>query len=234
MKAIKKYLSRNWGLRTKKIKNEDGTVTEILTIDFFELKYSLWKKYSDIEYLFRKVFTPFDRIKLTQVSNEYHEPDFLMMHSMFQCLVNHVELQHDYVPREMRDSIGDKRFTDIKVMRDYVLSQLTPEGMQSYFSDWDTPESRAHTVKQIREKAHTSLEILYLYEWYKQKRYEFNHELIMHIDLSDVNKMLGEEDSEPKDIYLTNQEYHELEEEHEKKCDHILRRVLVVRRHLWT
>jgi hypothetical protein len=237
MNAIKKYLRNHWGLRTKRLKNPDGTITEYLSIDFFEIKYALWKKYSAVEYACKKVFKPFNKLKLTQITNEYHEPDYLMFHAMFQCLVNHVELQHDYIPRELADKIGDKRFTDVKVMREYVLSELTPEGMECYFSDWDTPETRAHTIREIEKKAHISLEILYLYEWYKQKRYEFNDDLILHVDLSDVQKMFGNEvdvTSDQRQVYLTTQEHWELEEEHQDKCDHILRRVLAVRRHLWT
>lgn len=234
MNIIKKYLQNHWAVKKKKITMPDGKIIETLSIDYDEVKYAVWKKYSNIEYAIKKIFNPWNVLKLTALDNEYSDRDWIMMHAIFQCLVDFVELEQPYIPNDLRWKVKG-RFTDINLMREQILGNCSPAGLESYFSEWDTDEDKARTTEHVLERARIDLEILYLYEWYKLKKYEFNDELIMHIDLGPIRTMFGERDDQDKSqIYLTSQEHTELEEEHNQKCDHILRRVLAVRRHLWT
>lgn len=235
MTKIKKYLQNHWALKTKKITNEDGTVTEYLTIDTQEVKYAAWKAYSNLSYRVKKFFKPWNRLTLTHLPNEYHDRDYVMFHAVFQCLVDFVELEHPYVPWDCRDKLGNVRFTDIKMMREYVLFNITPKGLESYYAGWESDEEKARTEKHVRDRTHIDLEILYLYEWYTLKRYQFNDDLIFGVNLCNIfTSLFGEEPTNKGNYYLTSQEYSELEEEHKLLCDHMLRRVLAVRHYLWT
>ena len=205
--------------------------------DYFEVYYRIWKKWSTVSYHFLKIFKPWNVIRIQKLPNEYTDRDNVMFHAIFQCLVDFVELEHDYIPWSIRDSIKG-RFTDIDVMYSYIQEMISPEGLASYCADWYSDEEVKKQNRDTHQLYKIKMEILYLYAWYKQERYLLDPDLIFHIDLSDITKQLFGDDpkhrSTQRKILLTNREYWETEEERDLVCDHMLRRVLAVRRYLWT
>lgn len=210
-----------------------------LLSEYNELSYRFYKFYSHWFYVIKKVFVPWNKLRIRDIPNEYIDPDRLMFHAMFQCLVDYVELGQPFIPNEISKT-APKRYTDVSVMKQYLESQLTPEGLASYYGAWFSEEEKRQTDKEIIERTQINLEILYLYSWYKAKRYIFDDELILNTPYTSydfLEKILSDEEKElnkNRKVLLTHKEYFEKEEEHDLVCDKMLERILAVRRSLWT
>lgn len=221
-------------LKNKKI-SVLGKEIEIKVVDKNATLYEIIGFVNNILYHIKKVFVPWNQVRLHQIPNEYYDRDYIMFHAIFQILVDFVELEHDFVPWDIRKTCTG-RFTDINVMHNYLKHQITPEGLETYYSAWDTDTHKAKIKHDIEQSIKIKLEILYLYSWYKFKAYEFDSELILHVDLSHIHCRLFKDEDYINDnqILLTSQEHTEAEQEHELKCDNMLKRVLAVRHYLWT
>ena len=119
-------------LRTRTIEVDGSSISDT-SIVWYEIEYYLAKKWGNITYHVNKFFNPWNKLNLSHLENEYVDRDWVMLHAIFQCVVDFVELEHSMVPWDISKNLTG-RFTDIQAMREYVFSQITPEGIKSYLS----------------------------------------------------------------------------------------------------
>lgn len=177
---------------------------------------------------------PNNVLKIQELPRSWTDRDNRMFHAVFQLLVDFVELEQPY-----RDynAPHEKRHTDLAAMRAWVEKHYnSEEGRQESYCEWYTDEDKADSDRQLAAAYKIYTEILDLYEWYKTKGYELDHESLYEktgqkhvftdrsIQLVDTGK--------PKLITWTD--VAKAEEAHEKFCDEQLHRVLRVRHYLWT
>jgi hypothetical protein len=184
-------------------------------------------------YDFKRLFSPFNVIKCQHLPRSWCDRDYLMFHAMFQIVVDFVELEHPF-----RDWCNDqKRYTDRVAMREWIENMYNTEvGRMSFHADWFSDEDKASQDKRTHQTYLTYMEILYLYEWYKDEKYDLDK---WDLSVKTGEKIVLGDDGiqfvpNGKPALITRNEYHEMTDEHEVICNNMLHRILAIRRHLWT
>ena len=197
---------------------------------------SVKRKVSNAWYQAKCFFYPFNVVKIQALPRTWIDRDDVMFHAVFQVLVDFVELENPFRAWDHPLYYKEKRHTNREEMRAWVEHLNTQEYRDSLCADWFTTEDRASSDKYAAERYQIEKEILYLYEWYKDKKYEFDfdrHYRATGETLSlDNGKIEHVSTGQPK--LITWNEFHEIENEHKLMCDLMLRRVLGVRSYLWT
>lgn len=194
-------------------------------------------KINDLIYFVRCFFKPFNVVTLHNLPRSWTDRDSLMFHAMFQILVDFVELEQPFRSWSDERKFKEKRHTDREEMRAWIEKHYnTEEGRADNRNEWMTPEENARMDAQTEHRYQRHLEILYLYEWYKDEKYEFDfsyyynatgEKLKMSVDGMKTVKT-------GKPSLITWDEFHEIETEHKIVCDVMLKRILGVRDYLWT
>ncbi len=154
-----------------------------------------------------------------------------MLHAIFQILVDFVELEQPFKDWKSKD--WSKRHTARDEMRAYLDHYLDETTVLDPDAD---PEMQAHWIRELGKQLVINREILYLYEWYKDEKFELDKmklyeatgEKLVLADHSIDRVKTG------KPQLITWDELHAIEEEHDIMCNAMLRRVLNVREYLWT
>lgn len=191
---------------------------------------------SSIWYNIKCFFSPYNVVKVKNLSRTWSDRDSLMFHAMFQILVDFVELEQPFISWDDQRKLKLKRHTNIEEMKAWNEKLYGPEGHEQFYSEWYTEEEKRSQDKHTHKQYIIQKEILYLYEWYKNKKYEY--------DTLAMNATTGEKLEfsnngirhvpNGKPALITWQELHEAEEEHSAICNRMLERILVVRENLWT
>jgi hypothetical protein len=110
----------------------------------------LTRPFRTAKYYFKKLFNPYNRIKLP-ISNEYHEPDDMLFYVMRAILIDFVEKEKCFVDWFSQNCAKPLRHTDIELMQ--------------------------HFIDSYEEKNAIGQEILDLYVWFKVTHPELEKEL---------------------------------------------------------
>jgi hypothetical protein len=191
------------------------------------MKVSLKAFYRSISSIPHKVkcyFLPHNVVKVTNLARTWNDRDALMFHAIFQILVDFVELEQPF--RLWSEERYTGRFTDIRYMNEYI---------EKWFSADDVdPEEQ----QQVKEHYNINKEIMYLYEWYKGKKFEFDD--LKYHNMTGEKFVVNEETLQIETVanglpkLITWDEVFQIEQEHNIVCNAMLRRVLAVREYLWT
>ena len=201
------------------------------------MKYKFRRAYGwfrNIPYAVKCFFRPFNVVKVQTLDRRWCDRDVLMFHAMFQILVDFVELEHPFTDY----CYGVKgRQQDRDAMRAWIEHNYnTQEGRESFYWDGITAEEKQKQDAATARTYKTYCEILYLYEWYKDERYEFD--ILKWQDSTGARLKFIDGTIKPvsngKQPLITTAELLEMEDEHREVCDIMLRRILAIRRHLWT
>lgn len=192
------------------------------------------RKLSNAYYGARAYFKPYNVVKCKELPATWQDRDELMLHAMFQILVDFVELEQPIKPWGTKDT---KRFTDIALMKAEIEKRYaSKEGRESFYAEWYTDEDRANQDKSTHQTYLIQKEILYLYEWYKQKKYNLDTAALY--DMTGLNFEFENNSlitvPSGKPILMTLDEVASAKREHEIVCDVMLRRILDIRAYLWT
>jgi hypothetical protein len=173
----------------------------------------LSRKWGNVTYPIRCFFKPYNVIKCAKLDRSWCDRDHLMLHAMFQILVDFVELEQPF-----RDwNRKTKRYTDRNEMRAWIeKSYNTPEGRASFYCDWHSDDEKVTIDERTRETYLTATDVLNLYEWYKDEKYEFDTWTEI-----EINKVPG-------------QRIYEMELAHNEMVNNMLRKLLACREWLWT
>ena len=191
----------------------------------------------DIRYNVRCLIWPHNVVRVQALERGWCDRDELMLHVIFQVLVDFVELEKPFMDFDHSYSYR-KRYTDRDAMRAWIEKNYnTQEGRESFHWPSITAEEKQRQDATTEKTYHINSEILYLYEWYKDKRYEFD---ILRYSWMTGEKIIfneaGRMERVPngKQQLITNKELLELGDEHRVVVNNMLKRVLAVRSHLWT
>lgn len=184
---------------------------------------NFFSKLRSLKYVVKCYFFPYNVVKAEYLTSTWNDRDELMFHSIFQILVDFVELEQPFVL--WRDK-HNKRFTDRSLMNAYI---------EKWFNSNDcTLEEQNQNKKHL----YINREIMYLYEWYKDEKFEFD--MLKYYDATGEKLIINRESHQVETVktglpkLITWNELHEIEQEHKIRCNIMLRRVLNVREYLWT
>ena len=186
-------------------------------------------------YDFKRLFSPYNVVKCQKLPRSWCDRDYLMFHTMFQIVVDFVELEQPF--KGWDDKYQVKRFTDRIAMREWIEQGYnTDEGRMSFHCDWFSDEEKANQDKRTHQTYLTYMEILYLYEWYKDEKYDLD---MWSLSIKTGEKIVFGDDGiqyvpNGKPALITREEMFEMQNEHEAVCNRMLHRILAIRRHLWT
>jgi hypothetical protein len=160
-----------------------------------------------------------------------------MMHVMFQVLVDFVELEKPFISWDDKSYNKEKRHTNRAQMRAFIEQHYnTDEGRASHYWDGASDEEKAKADLGTAKHYRINTEILYLYEWYKDEKYEFDFSYFY--GATGERLKLGDKGIEHvktgKPSLITWKEFHEAEQEHKVVVAAMLKRILEVRDYLWT
>ena len=186
-----------------------------------------------IAYNIKCWFKPYNVVKCHDLPATWVDRDNLMFHTMFQILVDFVELEQPFKPFDDNKD----RYTDIPAMRAWIERHYnTKEGRESMYGDWYSEEDKAQQDKSTHKTYLIYSEILYLYEWYKNKKYDLDEIAIHEQTGFDIKFDGGRIKNVPsgKPALITNLECFQIIEEHKIICNRMLYRILQIRENLWT
>jgi hypothetical protein len=159
-----------------------------------------------------------------------------MFHTMFQIIVDFVELEQPF--RDYDDNkYKPKRWIDREAMHDWIERHYnTDEGRQSMYWDGISDEEKVKMDKQTKQTYQIYKEIMYLYEWYSDKRYDLDSFELQEQTGTRLKIVDGRITRVPngKPALLTMDEVMEIERDHDAVCNKMLERILAVREYLWT
>jgi hypothetical protein len=190
--------------------------------------------FSQMMWKLKQKLHPANKLTMHQIGGEWRDRDDIMFHAMFQILVDFVELEQPFVAWDKQ--VGG-RFTDRKVMHDYVDYLQSDEYATSLLFDPETQDEQS--LEQARESAKREYlfhkELLFLYEWYKDEKYNFCFQSVKAKTGKDF--YIGETNVETIDTgeprLITLKEAYEISDEHNATCDNMLYRILRIREKLW-
>lgn len=191
---------------------------------------------SSVIYSVRCFFKPHNVVKCQHLSPSWHDRDTIMFHAMFQLIVDFVEFEQPF--RDWSDKFQVERFTDRVAMRKWIEYHYnTEDGFKGSTPEWFSEEQVEQARREQNSTYNINLEILYLYEWYQDEKYELDKWSLsektgMKLVFGDDGRITRVANGKP--TLITNNEYFEIIREHDAVCDRMLDRILVVRRHLWT
>jgi hypothetical protein len=184
----------------------------------------------------RCYFKPFNVVKCQELPRSWVDRDALMFHSMFQIIVDFVELEQPF--KSWDDKFQVERYTDRAAMRAWIEYHFnTDEGFNESYPDWFDEHQLARAKEENHKAYLKNIEILYLYEWYKDKKYELDKWTLsektgMKLVIGDDGRVVRVANGKP--TLITSAEYFEIIQEHDAVCDRMLERILMIRRYLWT
>jgi hypothetical protein len=189
---------------------------------------------SNFKYEIRCFFFPYNVVKVKKCPRTWTDRDSLMFHAVFQILVDFIELEQPF--REY-GAPRIKRQTDISEMIAFNEKYHNTEyGYElNYYPGIDDADKKA-CDKVTKQHYNLNREMLYLYEWYQTKKYEFDYSRHFKgvgetLEFSDHG--IVQVDTGDTKIITWN-EFSELEEDHDVICDAMLKRVISIRDYLWT
>jgi hypothetical protein len=197
------------------------------------MKYKFRRAYGwfrNIPYVVKCFFRPFNVVKMEALSREWCDRDVLMFHAMFQILVDFVEKEHPF---------GDSTvLADMQAWNERNYN--TPEGRAEFHWEGMTAAEQQKMDADLQKTYQINREILYLYQWYKDERYELDVWLLseatgLRWKFTETGIKTGmKQVPNGKTPLITYKELLEMEEEHRTVKELMLRRILNVRPHLWT
>ena len=158
-----------------------------------------------------------------------------MLYTMFQILVDFVELEQPF--NEFSCRYDNIRHTNRLEMHEYIERWYnSPEGLKSNYYDGISDAGRIEMDAITRRQYADKSEILYLYEWYKDKKYDLDLMKLYQKTGTDFVLKSGriEYVSNGREALITNNEVADISEDHDAVCNNMLYRILAVRQHLWT
>ena len=211
-----------------------------------DLEAYLSRKISDIFYLVKDFFSPHNVIKITHLPRSWNDVDCKMFHAVFQLLVDFVELEQ---PFRNWNEPSIKRHTSILEMKLFILqnrinnlaerehSLIGPaEAGHGYYYYGQSEDERWRADKEVSHKQYIESEILYLYQWYVNKKYEFDYDYYSNATGQTVEFSHTDFDfidtGKPK--LITWYEFESIEQEHKVLCDLMMHRVVNIKDYLWT
>lgn len=189
-------------------------------------------------YDIRCFFRPYNVVKCSKLARSWTDRDNLMMHAMFQILVDFVELEQPFISWDDQTKYKKKRHTDRAQMHAFVEKHYnTEEGRSSNYAEWMSDEEKAKMDLSTLKHYRINKEILYLYEWYKDEKYEFDFSYFYgatgeRLKIGDKGGIEHVKTGKPS--LITWGEFYETEQEHDAVVAGMLERILVVRDYLWT
>src|SRR5271167_952991 len=187
----------------------------------------IWKRITSLKYAIRCFFFPYNVVKIDYLPRTWCDRDWVMFHAIFQILVDFVELEQPF--KDWKSKNWSSRHTDREEMHSYVNS-LPIEDM-----DWADDETKAQWERSLTEQRVVEKEILYLYEWYKDEKFDLDKKAL-YLATGEKHVIKDHDIKRVKTgtpQLITWNELHEIEEEHNTVCNAMLRRVLNVRECLW-
>ena len=148
-------------------------------------------------------------ITLSHLTPEWCDRDVVMMHAMFQILVDFVELEHPFT----NDYDMTDRMTDKSVMLAKIEEMKRPEYVEThyYYEGISLDDKLVMNIEALNHAIRME-ELFALYNWYTTKSYEL-----------------------PDSYYdLPAEQMMKIEDEHKNTIDRMLQRVLNIRQYLWT
>lgn len=190
---------------------------------------------NSVTYAVRTFFKPYNVVKCADLPRSWCDRDHLMFHAMFQILVDFVELEQPFRNYDAKPAV--KRHTNIEEMKAWNERHYnSQEGRESFYHEWETEEEKIQTDKRTRERYLIQKDIIYIYEWYKNKKYDLDvwslHEATG--EKLKIGKKGIERVPNGKQPLITWAELSQLEDEHNIICNRMLERILVIRHYLWT
>lgn len=202
----------------------------------FQFIHSFLRRLHRSVYEVKCFFNPHNVVRISELPRTWVDRDEVMYHAIFQILVDFIELEQPLVEW---DDKSKGRFTDSSKMRTYIEENYNPAHPEfprlNYYHEMsDEEKARSDANDECHYKK--NLEMLELYEWYKAGKYDF--------DYAKYSEMTGEEPAivnksityvatgKPK--LITRDEFYQLQSDHEKLREEMLRRVIAIRGYLWT
>ena len=193
-------------------------------------------KLNNAYYEVRAFFFPYNIVKIKNLPRTWCDRDEVMLHAMFQILVDFVELEQPFVSWDYK--FKPKRFTDRKKMREWIETHYNDKSKAAdhYGYEMKGAEELENAWKEMQRSYRIYSEILYLYEWYKDKKYEYDFMKFYAITDRSASKLFKQLDmlESTEAPQITISESIEIEDEHEIICNRMLHRLLEVRQVLWT
>lgn len=190
------------------------------------------KLFSTVRIFLHDLIFPNNVVKIRALPRSWCDRDEVMYHAIFQILVDFVELEKPFLSWDDPEKFKYGRFTDRVKMRERIEKHSVP-----HLEDDMPPDVVVDFTKSAAIAKANDLEVLELYEWYKDKGYEFDRfkyrEMIGEkITVDDNNQIQYVDTGTPKT--LSWHEYHEMERAHRELCEANLQRVIKIRGYLWT
>lgn len=199
-----------------------------------------WEKIKKpVSKLMNKVF-PYYTLKIQSLSSdEWYETDDLIFHSVFQLLVDYIELQTPFRSYQDRDYDSAARYTDVVAMREFIEDQLNT-GLSEEFATFSEADKQ-QSARQFRQQYVNSLAALDLYQWYKfvypnrpcGYEYVADSEIVL-VDTDENVKFKRYEIRQTTNGHITSRELTEMQEDQQYIEDLQLSRLMKIRRTLWT
>lgn len=192
---------------------------------------SIGRRLRSITYETRCFFKPYNVVKIQALPRTWTDRDAVMFHAIFQIVVDFVELEQPFKDWDIKDC--GKRFTDRAAMRAHIEKYLNSPAAAH---EGASPEEVKEILESLRAHYLRDLEVLYLYEWYKDGKYDLDV-FELYEKTGEKYKLKGgaiERVPNGKEKLITWKEVREIEEEHDIVCERMLQRVLAIRKHLWT
>ena len=178
---------------------------------------------------------PHNVVKCSHLPKTWCDRDNLMFHAAFQILVDFVELEQPFTDWDWK--YRSKRFDSVVLMRDWIeANYATDEGRAGFYADFYGEEDKKKQDLATAKTYKTYTEILDLYEWYRDKKYE--------LDSWELQQKTGEDIvlDENGISYVPNgktkelnwQQVYEEEQRHRDECDKAFERLIAIRHYLWT
>lgn len=192
-----------------KLKDADWPRVARLLEAYDDLLSPAWKKMSNIWYQIRCFFRPYNVVVARDLPRTWVDRDYLMFHVMFQIIVDFVELEQPFL--DWDDKVRG-RCHDRVLFHQYLERWYSVEGRSSRYWEGMSDDEKAAQDRNSENGYQVYREILFLYEWYKDKKYE----------------------APTKQPRQTWDEFFEEERAHDALCSQMLERILKVRDYLWT
>lgn len=205
--------------------------------------------YHDARIWIRDLIFPHNVIKIKQLDRHWCDRDEVLFHAMFQVLCDFVEKEKPFISYYDPTYFTRKKPT-LEQMWKHINEHLDAcQSLEKYIayhyedknienlSDYEKTD--AQTSMQIYNRQYNGYrDILKLYEWYTVSRpntINYLSNIINTYKFGEDGKLnMVYKDKDGKDLFITMDEYHEIEKENELIDNIMMRKLLYYRRWLWT
>lgn len=198
--------------------------------------HTLLRRLQRLTYEVKCFFNPHNVIHISELPRTWVDRDEVMYHACFQILVDFIELEQPLVGWD--DKIKG-RFSDSSKMRAFIeenYNPANPDFPRLNFYNEMSDEEKARSDANDEQHYKKNLEMLELYEWYKAGKYDFDYAKYSEMtgeELAIIDKRI-EYVSTGKPKLITRDEFYQLQSDHEKLREDMLKRVIAIRGYLWT